>query len=254
MKKASFQIILILFDSCFLMFSVGDIPVNQSTLQRNGMRKTKSREELTSSKASLSSPVKKTLSRSLSVLSPWTPRPKKYKNDVSYNYDSGYTSKPPRSPSKKFNGPVDSYDGSKKMNGDIATKKQERSRSKYSSGTLPNPKRDRSENSPDNFNSIKGKLKFVGKSELGGQQHGSKTYLRKSHDSLNSEDYAMYKPRRKTFNSESSVESSLPEEDVSLRGRKSNHKEYTIPIKHQSGILRSTTIPRSTKLPSRTRN
>lgn len=228
--------------------------MNQSTLQRNGMRKTKSREELTSSKASLSSPVKKTLSRSLSVLSPWTPRPKKYKNDISYNYDSGYTSKPPRSPSKKFNGPVaDSYDGSKKMNGDVTSKKQERGRSSYSSGTLPNPKRGRNENSPDNFNNTKSKLKFVGKSGLGGQ-HSSKTHLRKSHDSLNSEDYVMCNPRRKTFNSESSVESSLPDEDISLRGRKSNHKEFTIPIKHQSGILRSTTIPRSNKLPSRTRN
>ncbi|KAI5699665.1 hypothetical protein M8J75_006676 [Diaphorina citri] len=89
--------------------AVGDIPVNQSTLQRSEMRKAKSREELSSSKASLISPARKTLSRSISVLSPWTPRSKKYKNDINYTYDSGTTTKPPRSPSKKPNGPIETH-------------------------------------------------------------------------------------------------------------------------------------------------
>uniref|UniRef100_A0A8D8S4Y5 Uncharacterized protein n=1 Tax=Cacopsylla melanoneura TaxID=428564 RepID=A0A8D8S4Y5_9HEMI len=241
--------------------AVGDIPVNQSTLQRSDMRKAKSREELSSSKASLISPARKTLSRSISVLSPWTPRSKKYKNDINYTYDSGTTTKPPRSPSKKFNAPVENnIDKSKKMNGEIKAKKVENKKQKYSSGTLPNPKtstyKERNENSPDNFNSNKGKLKFVGKSGSGGN-FSSKTYLRKSQESLNSQDYVIGNPRRtdrhrKTFNSESSVESSQPDEVDSMRGRNSKHAIYTIPIKHQSGILRSTTIPRNTRLPSRT--
>lgn len=241
--------------------AVGDIPVNQSTLQRSEMRRAKSREELSSSKASLISPARKTLSRSISVLSPWTPRLKKYKNEINYN-DSG--AKPPRSPSKKSSGHIDSNgeNKSKKINGDVKGKKYDSNKTaRYTSGTLPNPKtysdkstlRERNQASPDRFSNSTNKLKFVGKS---GGNMSSKTYLRKSQESLNSQDYILghqKKGSRKTFNSESSMESSLPDEEQSVKGGKnSNHKVYTIPIKHQSGILRSTTIPRNTRLPSRT--